>query len=322
MAQDLSRSSYSKTGSLFSKISRIKSATTIGFIVAIASAALSALPDVLTKPFVDPAETGMAPVNPMMVVLIMYLATGLLFTPIVKMQKNKAAVKRSVWPILIIYGVASACSTLAFSFGLQDTSATNASILANSETVFTILIGMIIFKEYLTKRETLPFALIVVGAILLPIFSDVANQRFALSAFVFGDFMIILSGFIYCLCTFIAKRASSVNVARVVQWMSLSGAAFIFITMLALGNDFAIDFADLSFLSLIGIAGIGGSVMFFVLAVRLLGAVRTILIFSSTTVFGVFYSAVYLQEPTNLFNIASIAFVMFGLYHLRYKLAA
>jgi drug/metabolite transporter (DMT)-like permease len=181
---------------------------------------------------------------------------------------------------------------------------------------------MILFKEYLARKEVLPFALIAAGAILLPIGSDIYENRFAFSEFVFGDILIVVSGFIYCLCTFIAKHASDVKTTRVVQIMSLSGALFCFILMLVFQTPFTLDLSALPILSFIGIAGIGGSVLFFVMAVRLIGAVRTILIFSSATVFGVIYSAIYLFESIDVFTVSSLVTVTVGLYRLRYKLAA
>lgn len=313
---------FTKTRSSLSRLLALKTSTAIGFVVAILSAALSSLPDVISKPIVDPSVNGIAPIAPLMVVFIMYLATGLFFTPITKLQKSAAPIKKSSYLVLMIYGVASACSTLAFSFGLKETSATNASILSNSEIVFTVLIGMILFKEYLAKKEILPFALIATGAILLPIGSDIYEHRFTFSEFVFGDIMIVISGFIYCLCTFIAKHAGNVKTTRVVQVMSLSGALFCFALMMVFQTPFTLDISALSVLSFVGVAGIGGSVLFFVMAVRLIGAVRTILIFSSATVFGVIYSAIYLLESIDLFTISSLVIVTIGLYHLRYKLAA
>jgi drug/metabolite transporter (DMT)-like permease len=308
--------------SVFSRFPKIKVATTLGFMVAILSAALSALPDVITKPIVDPQTNGVAPIEPLLVVFIMYLMTGIFFTPLTKLQKSNVKIKKSSWIVIMVYGVALASSTIAFSFGLQETSATNASILTNSETVFTILIGMLICKECLSKKELLPLALIVVGAIFLPVGSDIYNQKFEFSQFVFGDILILISGFIYCLCTFIAKRASTIKTTSVVQIMSFSGAGFVFILMLIFQTDFTIDHSAFSLLSFVGIAGIGGSVLFFVMAVRLIGAVRTILIFSSTTVFGVLYSGIYLLEPISLFHVSSVALVVSGLHQLRFRLAA
>lgn len=311
-----------KVNSILSRFYKIKAASTVGFVVAILAAALSSLPDVLTKPIVDPNTSGVTPTDPLLIVFIMYVMTGTFFSPLSKLQKPKTKIKKSSYVILAIYGIASACSTLAFSFGLRETSATNASILANSETVFTVLIGMIIYKEYLARREILPFVLIASGAILLPICSDIYEHKFAFSQFVFGDVLVLISGFVYCLCTFITKHAGSVNTVKVVQTMSLSGAAFCFVLMLVFQTPLALNMSDFSLLSFVGVSGIGGSVLFFVMAVRLIGAVRTILVFSSSTVFGIIYSGVYLLESINPFTISSLIIVALGLYRLRYKLAA
>ena len=305
-----------KLNSVLSRHQKIKISTTVGFAVAVLSAALSALPDVLTKPLVDPGTNGIAPTDPILVVLIMYLIAGIFFTPLTKLQKSNVKIKKSSWLALIIYGIASAASTLAFSFGLQETSATNAVVLANSEIVFTVLIGIIVCREYLAKREILPFALITIGAIFLPIGSDIYEHKFEFSKFVFGDIMILISGCIYGLCPFIAKHASSVNIIKVVQVMSLSGACTCIALMLVLQTPFTFDLSSFSLLSFVGIAGIGGSVLFFVLATRLIGAVRAILVFSSSTVFGIIYSGFYLLEPIGFFIIMSLITTMTGLYLL------
>ena len=311
-----------RTSGTFSKFYKIKSAGTIGFITAIVAAALSSLPDVISKPIVDPKISGVNPADPLFVVFIMYMVTGAVFTPITKLQKPKNPIKKSSYLVLMIYGAASACSTLAFSYGLKETSASNASVLANSEIVFTVLIGMIMYKEYLAKREIFPFVLIAAGAIFLPIASDAYEHKLEFTKFVFGDVMVLISGFIYCLCTFIAKHAGNVNTTKVVQIMSLSGAGMCLAAMLFTGAKFNMSLSDVSLLSVVGVSGIGGSVLFFVLAVRMIGAVRTILVYSSSTAFGIVYSGAYLLEAINPFTVSSIIVVAFGLYRLRYKLAA
>jgi hypothetical protein len=69
--------------------------------------------------------SGVAPTEPLLVVFIMYLMTGIFFTPLTKLQKSNVRVKKSSWIVIMVYGIALASSTLAFSFGLQETSATN-----------------------------------------------------------------------------------------------------------------------------------------------------------------------------------------------------
>ena len=307
---------YTNLNYIFSRLSKVKIATTMGFAAALLSAAFSALPDVITKPIVDPAN-GSLPMDPVFIVLIMYLMTGIFFSPITKFQKTKQIViKKTSWIAMIVYGCASAASTIAFSFGLQETTATNASILANSETIFTVLVGVFVYREYLAKKELPPFALIAIGAILLPIGSDIYEQKFEFTKFVFGDVMILISGFIYGICPFISKHAGDVSTVKVVQVMSLSGAVFCLVLLFVFQTPIILDLSSFSLLSFVGIAGIGGSVMFFVLAARLIGAVRSILIFSSASVFGIIYSGIYLLESIDLFIVLSLILTTTGLYLL------
>jgi drug/metabolite transporter (DMT)-like permease len=75
-------------------------------------------------------------------------------------------------------------------------------------------------------------------------------------------------------------------------------------------------------MSIVGFLGIGVTMMFFVMALRLIGAVRTVLIYSTTTVFSIVYSAVILSESISILNIISAGTVLFGLIVLRNRISA
>jgi len=79
---------------------------------------------------------------------------------------------------------------------------------------------------------------------------------------------------------------------------------------------------EVSIMSIVGFLGIGVTMMFFVMALRLIGAVRTVLIYSTTTVFSIVYSAVILSESISILNIISAGTVLFGLIVLRNRISA
>jgi len=54
---------------------------------------------------------------------------------------------------------------------------------------------------------------------------------------------------------------------------------------------------------------------------RYIGAVRTILIFSTTSVFGALFAHVLLGEIITLANVGAIGLVIVGTYFLRKKLS-
>jgi drug/metabolite transporter (DMT)-like permease len=182
-----------------------------GFMFAILAAAFSALPNVIPKQLMDEhsVDNSIIP-NPLMLVFVIYVVNSLLFSPIrrTKTKKNSEKTNKTTIILLVLLGVVEASGTLSYTFGLQETSATNASILVNSETVFAILLGIMIFREKLSRKEMFPFLLIVIGSIIIPIGVDIQHNNWQLSDFMMGDLFIVMAGFFYCLDTFIAKKSA------------------------------------------------------------------------------------------------------------------
>ena len=157
----------------------------VGFLFALLAAAFSALPNVIPKSLMDenPVDASIIP-NPMMLVFVIYVINSLLFSPIRRKKiKNDVRTKKTTWILLILLGAVEASGTLSYTIGLQETSATNASILINSETIFAILIGIMIFKEKLSRQEMLPFILIIVGSIFIPVGMDIQENNWSVSDF-------------------------------------------------------------------------------------------------------------------------------------------
>ena len=310
---------------IFSKLnsnSKIKTSTTVGFVVAILAAAFTAMPNVFPKSLMEDNATGIIP-NPIMLVFVIYVVNGLFFTGISKNKNPINKISKATILLLILLGVVESAGTLAYTVGLQETSATNASILVNGETIFAILLGVTIFRERLGKNEIMPFLLIVSGAIFIPLGSDIYTNGLDLTDFVYGDMLILLSGFFYCLDTFIAKKIdASISTRRIVHIMSCSGAIFSLFLMFLFDIPFDITLEQISIMSFVGFFGIGVTMLFFVMALRLIGAVRTVLIYSTSTVFSVIYSSLYLSEVITAFNVISVGIVLFGLFALRNRLGA
>lgn len=310
--------------SLFSKI-QSKTAG-IGFLFAIMAAAFSALPNVIPKALMEEHATNASIVpNPMMLVFVIYVVNSVLFSPFHKSDRKSENTKtgRNTLFLLILLGIAESAGTLSYTVGLQETTATNASILVNSETIFAILLGIMIFKEKLSRQEMLPFVLIVIGSILIPVGVDMQHNDWELSNFMAGDLFIVMSGFFYCLDTFIAKKLSdSIKTRHIVHIMSCTGAVMALTLMLLFEIPFDITLEQISIMSFVGYLGIGVTMMFFVIALRIIGAVRTVLIYATTTIFSIVYSTLILSENITILNIVSAGCVLVGLFVLRNRISA
>lgn len=302
-----------------SSLSSKKNKIALGIALAFAGAAMDALADVIPKPLM--AETQISPAAPLMIVFLIYIVSGAIFTPFTAKSPSLFKFSRKSIYALTGLGVAEVLGTIFFLYGLKDTSAINAAILGNSEIVFGIIIAMIVLSERIKRKEFLPFMLIGIGAILIPLGTSVSEHGF-ITNFVIGDLMILLSGvFMGIVMTMYKKMGDEFDSKRIIQYTSFVGAAVAMAGILVMNIPFELDPSHLPTILVTGIVGIGIPILFVIVALRYIGAVRTILIFSTTSVFGALFAHVLLGELITLANVGAIGLVIVGTYFLRKKLA-
>jgi len=302
-----------------SSLSSKKSKIVLGIALTLAAASMEALADVIPKPLM--ADTQILPASPLLIVFLIYIVNGAIFTPFT--VKSKPLSKFSIKPLyaLTALGIVEVLSTIFFLYGLKDTSAINASILGNSEIVFGVIIAMIVLGERIKRKEILPFMLIGFGAILIPLGTDISEGGF-MTNFVVGDLMILISGlFLGIVMSMYKRMGDKFDSRRIIQYTSFVGAAVALGGILVMGIPFELDPNHLPTILVTGVIGVGMPVFFILIALRYIGAVRTILVFSTTTVFGVMFSNVLLGEIISMANVGSIGIVIVGIYLLRNRLA-
>ena len=192
----------------------------------------------------------------------------------------------------------------------------------NTELLFVLLIALVVFKEKIQKRETFPLALVALGAIILPMGVDIIQNGTFVSGFVFGDMLILIAAGFFALDISIAKFVSKrVPASRISQISAFAGVPFAMVIMMIFQVPFDLPLEQMPVIVYMGIFVSGLSYYFFVIALRLIGAIRTVLIYSTTTVFGVSFSAIFLGETITEVNIVSVAIIGVGIYLLRKKIA-
>jgi len=211
---------------------------------------------------------------------------------------------------------------ITYFYGLSTSTAVNASIFSNSEIIFSLVIALLVFREKLHIKECIPFTMIVIGMMVIPIGNDLMMNDFAMGGLVTGDLLIILSGLICAvditLCKYLGDKF---DVKKTVQVISFVSAA-ITISLIAIFEipmDF--DLMQLPGIMFMSIIGTGMSTLFFLMGLKLIGAVRTVLLYSTTAVFGIIFSGLFLGETITEANLISIGMVLAGIFLLRNKLA-
>jgi drug/metabolite transporter (DMT)-like permease len=268
------------------------------------------------------ADTQISPASPLLIVFLIYIVNGAIFTPFT--AKSPSLSKFSIKPLYMLtaLGVVEVLSTIFFLYGLKDTSAIHASILGNSEIVFGVIIAMIVLGERIKRKEVLPFMLIGIGAILIPLGTDISEDGFTTN-FVVGDIMILVSGlFLGIVINMYKKMGDQFDSKRIIQYTSFVGAAVALGGIFVMGVPFELDPDHLPTILITGVIGVGMPVFFVLIALRYIGAVRTILVFSTTTVFGVLFSSLLLGEIISMGNVGAVGIVIVGTYLLRNRLAS
>lgn len=291
-----------------------------GYYFIIIAAALAALVHVLSKPMLE-VGTSQVEINPIVMAFLVYFICGIFFTPLVKKSPKISKIGKRDIMFMVMIGIAECAALITYFYGISTSTAVNASIFSNSEIIFALVIAMLVFKERLHIKECIPFSMIIIGMMIIPIGNDLYQNDFSLSL-VTGDLLIIFSGLLYAiditLCKYLSDRF---DVKKTVQIVSFTCAA-ITISIIALFQiPMDIELAQIPNILVMSIAGTGMSTLFFLMGLKLIGAVRTVLLYSTTSVFGIIFSGIILSEVIAYTDIISVVLVLSGIFLLRNRLA-
>lgn len=317
-----SKTNFNRISNLVNKKFLIKNSKWLGIVFAFSAAMFTGTINVVGKTLVDPQYTDVTSLNPINLAVFLGLVTGLFFTPLAKNKISPRKINRKTLIFIILLGIIDVAALTTYFFGLSHTSAINTSLLTNVEFVFVIFIAVTIFRERLFKNEMLPIAMIVGGAVLLPLGLEIQENNFTIDDIVYGDFLILLAAGFFAvdisIARFVSRRAPA---ARISQLSAFAGVPFALLLIVIFQVPFDIHIQHIPSILFMGIFVTGLGYYFFILALRFIGAIRTILIYSTTTVFGVMFAGIFLGEDITFFDIVSLGIVGFGVFLLRKKLA-
>ncbi len=300
-------------------ISKNKNSFQLGYVLILISAVLASLVHVLAKPLVD-NQVGFE-IHPVALAACIYIINGAFFTPLTRKSKPIASLGRRNLVLLAVIGISEVIALITYFFGLKDSTAANASIFSNGEIVFSLLIVMVIFKENLRKKEIGPFVMMLLGMMVLPVAYDFYSHGMVISEIVIGDILIIASGTFYALDVMLCRYLSDkIDSKRITQITSLVSGTIAVAAMIVFHIPFNMDLLSLGPIALFAIGGTGLATMLFLVSLRLIGGVRTILLFSTNSVLGVVFAALILSETITVMNVISVALTFGGICLLRNRL--
>lgn len=260
------------------------------------------------------AKVPLTTVDPLALSAIVYTIAGLALIPFAK-ASFRLDTRRDYYYLAIITVVGAVAAPVLLLYGLQQTNASDAAILANGEIVFTILLSAIFFGEKPHGRIGL-FAVILVVIGLFIATTDLKMSEMVLE-FNAGNLMILGSMFMWAVDNNISRRlTSNVSPAKIAMVKSLSGGLVLLAIALALGKSGAIAGIEPSlWLIIVGmsVAGFGGALLLFLQGIKSIGTVKTMSVFSMTPIFGIVIAALALGESISVFQAIATGLIIAGI---------
>jgi len=238
--------------------------------------------------------------QPLWVSALSYVVGGLALSPILL----RARIPRADLPRLGIVVLAGAIvAPLLLFYGLSRTSAVDGSLLLNLEMLFTAVLAFVVLRERMRAREALGLAAIAAGAVLVSLAARAEGSTSLL-----GAALVALAalgwGIDNTASTPLAKR---LDPRALIAWKTLLGGSVVVVAALALSGAPAGTPRDWALAAGAGLVGVAVSSVLFYRALRHIGATRTTVIFSLSSLVGATLAHVLLGEPWTWLHLAGAA---------------
>jgi drug/metabolite transporter (DMT)-like permease len=278
----------------------------LGYFFAVLSAIMFGSVSVVAKPLVSS-------VDPILLASMVYIISAVTLSPFA--QKKKKNITRK--DLLLIFSIAICGAVIAPSLyftGLTHASASDAALIANGEVFFSVLLAVMFFKERLKLIGWIAILLVLSGMVIITTNLDFTN--FSLQQIHYKDMLLITSMFFWALDNNLSRYlAQKMDIANIVQIKSAIGGIMLFaIALLVFKVDISVETNQIIPILSLGCIGFAASLYFFLQGLKRIGTVRTITIFSMSSVFGLAASTIFLAEQISWYQIAAAGFMILGVY--------
>lgn len=190
--------------------------------------------------------------------------------------------------------------------GLQSTSGSAASLLLNLESLATMLIAWLVYRENVDRRLFLGAMAILAGAVLL-------SWDFGAISLSGGAMLIAAACACWGIDNNLTRKLSGSDPVQIAMIKGLAAGATNTLLGVAAGAAWP-TVAQVAAAAALGIAGYGISLVLFVRALRELGAARTGAYFSTAPFVGALIAIALFNEPVSIALTVAAMLMAFGVW--------
>jgi drug/metabolite transporter (DMT)-like permease len=260
------------------------------------------------------AKIPLATVDPLVLAAVAYTIAGLALIPFAK-ASFRLDTKRDYFYLLIITITGAVGAPALLLYGLAQTEASDASILANGEVLFTIILSAVFFGEKPKgRRGMFAVVLVIIGLFMATTNLKVSETILQVNA---GNIMILASMFMWAIDNNVSRRlTSTVSPAKIAMVKSLLGGLVLLVIALALGKGGAIASIEPGLwliIIIMAVSGFGGALLLFLQGIKRIGTVKTMSIFAMTPIFGIVIAALALGESISTVQMIATGLIIVGI---------
>ncbi len=262
--------------------------------------------------------------NPLAVSGLIYLCAGILLSIIRYFPQHKKVLEKfnissqekklnnTDWRYLILIALCGAAiGPFLFLYGLNLSSAVSGSLLLNAEVLFTTIIAIVFLHERAHNKEYLAMLLIFLAAIAVTTNLNLSSGGGSL----IGDIFMIGGTLFWAIDNSISKKLSIDNdPLKIASIKSLIGGSISLLLVVLLGIKLTITAAVIPYLLFVGLFGFGISIVLFLSSLKIIGSMKTVVIFSTSAFFGLVTAFLILGESISFVQLLAGVLMIFSIY--------
>lgn len=275
-----------------------------GIAFAILAAALYAINAPFSKILLDC-------IPPTLMAGFLYVGAGIgmiiiaLVRKIRKTETNELKLTKSELPYTVAMILLDVAAPICLMFGLNATTAANASLLNNFEIVATAIIALMIFKEKISPRLWFGILFITVSCGILS-FEDLSSLQFT-----YGSLFVLLAAVCWGFENNCTRKISSRDPLQIVLLKGIFSGIGSVIIGLSIGER-TTSWGSIMLVMLLGFVAYGLSIYFYVYAQRLLGAAQTSAYYAVAPFIAAILSLIVFREFPDITYFTALGLMIVG----------
>lgn len=228
-----------------------------------------------------------------------------LMRKIKKYEAKELKLTKSELPYTIAMIVLDIAAPICLLFGLNSTTAANASLLNNFEIVATAIIALMVFKEKISTRLWFGIFFVTLSCGILS-FEDVSSLRFS-----YGSLFVLLATICWGFENNCTRKISSKDPLQIVLLKGIFSGIGSLIIGLFIGERIEELWSTVAVLC-VGFVAYGLSIYFYVYAQRLLGAARTSAYYAVAPFIAAILSLIIFREIPDVTYFVALVLMIVG----------